>query len=146
MSIRWNAQSPIDDKLTLLQVMTWSHLAFSHYLSQCWPRCMSPYGISRPQWVIENTKSSPEPPPELLQFLTYHCSLEQLTFHNNKKLPASITDLNITSGMPVMSRLWKAASNNWNVNIYVKRVWVFENYFFRKPFQNVSILIWMNSM
>ena len=22
-----------------------------HYLSQCWPRSMSPYGVTRPQWV-----------------------------------------------------------------------------------------------
>ena len=25
--------------------------ASSHYLSQCWPRFMSPYGVTRPQWV-----------------------------------------------------------------------------------------------
>ena len=38
-------------KLTLIQVMAWCHQATSHYLSQCWPRSISPYGISRPQWV-----------------------------------------------------------------------------------------------
>ena len=26
-------------------------LVASHYLSQCWPIAMSPYGVSRPQWV-----------------------------------------------------------------------------------------------
>ena len=31
--------------------MAWCHQATSHYLSQCWPRSMSPYGITRPQWV-----------------------------------------------------------------------------------------------
>ena len=31
--------------------MVWCHQASSHYLSQCWPKCMSPYGITRPQWV-----------------------------------------------------------------------------------------------
>ena len=25
--------------------------ATSHYLNQCWPRSMSPYGATRPQWV-----------------------------------------------------------------------------------------------
>ena len=40
-----------DDKSTLVQVMAWCHQATSHYLSQCWPRSMSPYGISKPQWV-----------------------------------------------------------------------------------------------
>ena len=31
--------------------MTWCHQATSHYLSQCWPRSMSPCGVTRPQWV-----------------------------------------------------------------------------------------------
>ena len=40
-----------DDKSTLVQVMAWCHQATSHYLSQCWPRSMSPNGVARPQWV-----------------------------------------------------------------------------------------------
>ena len=40
-----------DDKSTFVQVMAWCCQATSHYLSQCWPRNMSPYGIIRPQWV-----------------------------------------------------------------------------------------------
>ena len=36
-----------DDKSTLVQVMAWCHQATSHYLSQCWPRSLSPYGITR---------------------------------------------------------------------------------------------------
>ena len=39
------------DKSTLVQVVAWCHQATSHYLSQCWPRFMSPYGVTRPQWV-----------------------------------------------------------------------------------------------
>ena len=31
--------------------MAWCCQATSHYLSQCWHRYMSPYGITRPQWV-----------------------------------------------------------------------------------------------
>ena len=31
--------------------MAWCHQATSHYLSQCWPRSPSPYGVTRPQWV-----------------------------------------------------------------------------------------------
>ena len=38
-------------KSTLVQVMAWCHQATSHYLSQCWPRSMSPNGITRPHWV-----------------------------------------------------------------------------------------------
>ena len=40
-----------DDKSTLVQVMAWCRQAASHYQSQCWPRSVSPYGITRPQWV-----------------------------------------------------------------------------------------------
>ena len=40
-----------DDKSTLVQVMAWCRQAPSHYLSQCWPRSLSPYDITRPQWV-----------------------------------------------------------------------------------------------
>ena len=36
---------------TSVQVMAWCRQATSHYLSQCWPRSMSPYGVTRPQWV-----------------------------------------------------------------------------------------------
>ena len=36
---------------TLVQVMTWCRQATSHYLSQCWPRSLLPYGVTRPQWV-----------------------------------------------------------------------------------------------
>ena len=31
--------------------MAWCCQATSHYLNQCWPRSMSPYGVTRPQWV-----------------------------------------------------------------------------------------------
>ena len=31
--------------------MAWCHQATCHYQSQCWPRSVSPYGITRPQWV-----------------------------------------------------------------------------------------------
>ena len=40
-----------DDKSTLVQVMTWCRQATNHYLSQCWPSSMSPYDVTRPQWV-----------------------------------------------------------------------------------------------
>ena len=41
----------IDDKSTLVQVMAWCRQATSHYLTQCWPRYLLPYGVNRPQWV-----------------------------------------------------------------------------------------------
>ena len=50
ISSRWMSLD-LTDKSTLVQVMAWYHEATSHYLSQCWLRSMSPYGITRPPWV-----------------------------------------------------------------------------------------------
>ena len=50
IALRWMLLDLIDDKSTLVQVMAWCRQAKSHYLSQCWPRSMSPYGNIRPQW------------------------------------------------------------------------------------------------
>ena len=48
--ISWMPETAFDDEPTLVKVMAWCHQATSHYLSQCWPRSMSPYSITRPQW------------------------------------------------------------------------------------------------
>ena len=45
------SQDFTDDKSILVQVMAWCRQATSHYLSQCCPRSLSPYGVTRPQWV-----------------------------------------------------------------------------------------------
>ena len=39
------------EKSTLAQVMAWCRQATSHYLSQGGPISMSPYGVTKPQWV-----------------------------------------------------------------------------------------------
>ena len=31
--------------------MAWCRQAPSHYMSQCWPRSLSPHDVTRPQWV-----------------------------------------------------------------------------------------------
>ena len=51
IALRWMPPDLTDDKSTLVQVMAWCRQATSHYLSQCWPRSLSPYGINRSQWV-----------------------------------------------------------------------------------------------
>ena len=51
VALIWMSMELTDDKSTLVQVMAWCHQAPSHYLSQCWPRSTSPYGVARPQWV-----------------------------------------------------------------------------------------------
>ena len=51
IAIRWMPQYLTDHWSTLVQVMAWCRQATSHYLSQCWPRSLSPYDVTRPQWV-----------------------------------------------------------------------------------------------
>ena len=41
-----------DNKSILVQVLAWYRQAPSHYLSQCWPRSVSPYGVNRPQLIV----------------------------------------------------------------------------------------------
>ena len=41
----------LTEKSAWVQVMACCHQATSHYLNQCWPSSVSPYGITRPQWV-----------------------------------------------------------------------------------------------
>ena len=51
IAFKWMPQNHTNEKSTLIHVMAWCHQATSHYLSQWWPRPVSPYGITRPQWV-----------------------------------------------------------------------------------------------
>ena len=51
IALRWMRQDLTNDKSTLVQVMAWCCQAPSHYLSQCWPRSISPYGVTKPQRV-----------------------------------------------------------------------------------------------
>ena len=60
IAIRWMQLNLTDDKSTLIQVMAWCRQATSHYLSQCWPRSLSPYVVTRPQRV--NIQSLPYHP------------------------------------------------------------------------------------
>ena len=45
-ALRWLPWDLMDDKSTLVQIMAWCRQATSHYLSQCWPRSMSPNGVT----------------------------------------------------------------------------------------------------
>ena len=50
-ALKLMSQNLINEKSTLVQVMAWWRQAASHYLSQCWPRSISPHIVTRPQWV-----------------------------------------------------------------------------------------------
>ena len=49
--LKWMPMELSDGKSTLVEVMAWCRQATSHYLSQSWPRSLSPYGVIRPRWV-----------------------------------------------------------------------------------------------
>ena len=51
IALRWMSLDLIDhdDKSTLVQVMAWCRQVTSHYLSQYWPRSVSPNSVDRPQ-------------------------------------------------------------------------------------------------
>ena len=49
--LSWMSLNLTGDKSTLVQVMAWCRQATSHYLKHCWHRSMSPYGVTRPQYV-----------------------------------------------------------------------------------------------
>ena len=51
IALIWMPLDYSDDQSTFVQVMAWCRQATSHYLSQCWPRYLWPYGVTRPQWV-----------------------------------------------------------------------------------------------
>ena len=54
IALTWKPQDLTDDKSTLVQLIAWCRQATSHYLSQCWPSSLLPYGVTRPQWVKKN--------------------------------------------------------------------------------------------
>ena len=59
IAIRWMTLDITDDKPILVQVMAWCHQTLSHYLNKCWPRSMSPYGITRHKELTESQYHRP---------------------------------------------------------------------------------------
>ena len=64
-----------DDQSTLVQVMAWCQ-ATSHYLRQCWPRSMSPHGVTRPEWAK----------PDFSSTIKHNC----LTLYRSKRCIAAL--------------------------------------------------------
>ena len=51
ISLIWMSLDFTDNQSTVVQVMAWCRQTTGHYLSQCWPRSLSPYGVTRPQLI-----------------------------------------------------------------------------------------------
>ena len=96
---------------TLVQIMVWCHQATSHYLSQCWPRSMLSYGITRP-WGIEHKLPWPD---------TVHRIGKKIDFaHFQVVLEATrcwkFCGLEAVSCFPVQSGLWSCQALNELIN------------------------------
>ena len=73
------------EKSTLVQVIAWCRQAAIHYLSQCWPSSISPYGVTRPQWVKEAA------PPWLQQHNNPHYDKRMATYDDCIVISWSLT-------------------------------------------------------
>ena len=89
--------------------MAWCCQAPSHYLSQCWPRSMASYGVTRPQWVNSMWSS------DAIQSQPSRSTLVQVLacrLFGAKPLPES------------MLTHWQSSKFQWNLNrnsnIYLK--------------------------
>ena len=90
IALIWIPQE-LTDKLTLIEVMAWCHQATCHYLNQCWPSSMSPYSITRPQWVNDDywlifmfsLQEFPSPKREDTSFIRKLVRASKRRKHNN---------------------------------------------------------------
>ena len=90
--LRWMPLYLTDDKSTLVQLMAWCRQATSHYLSQCWPRPMSPCGVTRHQWVklkclLWKVKHIPTNPTRY--FYEYHVNILKMSGGHRMALKCS---------------------------------------------------------
>ena len=95
------------DKSTLVQVMNWCCQATSHYLNQCWPSSMSPYGVTRPQWVKSRELSFLQ---NISIFKQFHKSAQRRTItlsnrsggqaRNNSQTPFTSVKFSMRIGWP----------------------------------------------
>ena len=90
----WMSLDFTDDQSTLVQVMPWCHHATSHYLSQCWPRSLSPYGVTRPQWA------------KIVQQLNDFLTFDPITFNLGLKM------INLPCFQDI-DDIWSLAFNMW---------------------------------
>ena len=49
-SLSWIPLNLTNDKWALFQAVAWCRQATSHFMNQCWPKSMSPYGVTKPRW------------------------------------------------------------------------------------------------
>ena len=99
-----------DYKSTLVQVMAWCRQATSHYLSQCCPRSLSPYDVTRPQWVKQKWMNLEGiPVNRVIYVICIICTEFGVSLVQNKQ-QISITTNNVQSHKKYLTRLRKVNS------------------------------------
>ena len=74
ISPKYTRKGPFDNKSSLFQAMTCRCLAMKHYLKHCWPRSLSPYGITGPKRVTVKPLIEVAPNPKTWLLLVLACS------------------------------------------------------------------------
>ena len=101
LALRWMSLDLTDDKSTLVQVMAWCRQATSHYLSQCWPNSLSPYGVTKPQWV-----HSLRPRPRQSQFQIADNIFQCISLNVNHRVFRFITNKQVFVQLIIVIRIW----------------------------------------
>ena len=117
------SQNNFEDKSTLVQVMAWCLTAPSHYLNQCWPRSMSPYGATGLLTYI------------LSSWVTYGMSIVSIS-----EKTVSIQRCHLTS----IGKKMKIKIRLSNKYLFIK-IWLLNKYLFTMgiPIQGKAIFILM---
>ena len=88
-ALRWMSWDLSEDNSTLVQIMAWWGQATNHYLSQCWPRSLSPYGVTRPQWVKLSRRVNTEENNQRVKSTNFSFTINQRTINENNRLQNS---------------------------------------------------------
>ena len=127
IALRWTSLDLSDDKSTLVQVMAWCRQATSHYLNQCWPRSLPPYGVTRPQWVNSGSDLMPDDTKpislnkKLKQIFNYHESWSENIFFDPQVLKPGGCVLIRDYGLYDHAMLRFAPGHKLQDNFYVRQ-------------------------
>ena len=127
IALRWTSLELSDDESTLVQVMAWCHQATSHYLNQCWPISLPPYGVTGPQWVnsLASGRYGNKFKSVIFKLVTQNSSLgtccsialrcmpQNLT--NEKSAVVQVIDCCLMAPSPYLSQCWPRSMSPYGI-------------------------------
>ena len=114
IALIWMSLDFTDDQSTLVQVMAWCRQATSHYLIQCWPISLSPYGFTSPQWV-NYTDINSSVNLIYIHESGHHCGCRCLTLNSASPSEATMMTLKLYTWSPMFLWLLKTV----NISIFI---------------------------